>query len=160
MFMDFYGIFIDFFNVFLNVRYCFYFIFYGISMDLVCSFNELFMGFLWDFYGLLWDFYGIPMFFLNGILWMLMANLGICLGFWLDVPFFCPNLVHPCLNHQFIIGKMRFEHLKLDLGLVVRRERFGAFGVSIFPTHIPYEQWGAIRSYLEFSNHLIATNHY
>ena len=57
---------------------------------------------------------------------------------------------------------------------VARRERFGARGISIpytFPMknvgakerlgysyslHIPYEKWGAVRSYLEFPNHLIA----
>ena len=34
---------------------------------------------------------------------------------------------------------------------VVRRERFGAMGI-----HIPYEPWGAIWSYQEFPNHILA----
>ena len=38
------------------------------------------------------------------------------------------------------------------------REPSGAIGGSIFPTNLPYEKWGAIRSYLEFPNHLIDTS--
>ena len=30
-------------------------------------------------------------------------------------------------------------------------------GLSIFPKRIPYEQWGAVWSYLEFSNHLLVS---
>ena len=40
---------------------------------------------------------------------------------------------------------------------VVRRERFGAFGVPIFPIYSLFD--GEPRSYLEFPNHLVDNNH-
>ena len=35
-------------------------------------------------------------------------------------------------------------------------EKRSELGVPIFPTNVPYKQWGAVWSYLEFPNHLIA----
>ena len=58
---------------------------------------------------------------------------------------------------RFKACRMHSDRLSSDEGAIK-----GAFGVPIFH-HIPDIfpiQWGAIRSYLEFPNHLIATNHY
>ena len=38
---------------------------------------------------------------------------------------------------------------------VAGRERFGAVGVWIFPTNIPYEMWSRSELWVEFPNHLI-----
>ena len=59
-------------------------------------------------------------------------------------------------NGDFVEGTWRYPAFRPSqkvyyvVTLAVRRERFGAFGVSIFPRNIPYETCWASWSYLEF----------